>query len=314
MAASGSPATPEHSGEWSAPYRVDLRAVLGSWSRGSHDPTIRLTADGAAWLASLTPDGPATLRLTVRDEVVRAEAWGPGAAWQVATVPDLLGAHDDPIGFPADLLPELLAPAWRRLAAGWRVPRSRRVLEALAVAVLEQKVTGVQSMGAWRSLLAACGEEAPGPAPDRMRVPPPPEVIRRVPSWQWHAWGVGPRQADTMMRAMAAAGRLEQCADLPLPEARARLGAVVGIGPWTVAEVAQRALGDADAVSFGDYHLAQQVVYVFTGERDGTDEQMAALLEPFAGHRYRVQRIVELCGISRPARGPRMTIADHRRH
>ena len=146
-----------------------------------------------------------------------------------------------------------------------------------------------------------------------MRVPPSPEAIRTVPSWQWHRWGVGPQQAATMMRAMAVAGRLEQCADLPVAQARARLGAVVGIGPWTVAEVAQRALGDADAVSFGDYHLAQQVVYAFTGEMDGTDEQMAALLEPFAGHRYRVQRLVELCGISRPARGPRMTIADHRR-
>jgi 3-methyladenine DNA glycosylase/8-oxoguanine DNA glycosylase len=232
----------------------------------------------------------------------------------VAAVPDLLGARDDPAGFPDELLPERLAPAWRRLAAGWRVPRSGRVVETLAVAVLEQKVTGVQSMGAWRSLLAACGTPAPGPAPDGMRVPPAPDEIRGVPSWTWHGWGVGPRQADTIMRAMAVAGRLEQCADLPLVEARARLGAVVGVGPWTVAEVAQRALGDADAVSFGDYHLAQQVVYVFTGERDGTDEQMAGLLEPFAGHRYRAQGLVELCGISRPARGPRMTIADHRRH
>jgi 3-methyladenine DNA glycosylase/8-oxoguanine DNA glycosylase len=232
----------------------------------------------------------------------------------VAALPELLGAADDPDGFPAERLPERLAPAWRRLAAGWRVPRSRRVVETLVVAVLEQKVTGVQSLGAWRSLLAAHGDTAPGPAPDRMRVPPAPEVIRRVPSWQWHRWGVGPQQSATLMRAMAVAGRLEQCVDLAPAEARARLGAVPGIGPWTVAEVAQRALGDADAVSFGDYHLAQQVGYVFTGERDGTDEQMAALLEPFRGHRYRVQRLVEVSGISRPARGPRMTIADHRHH
>jgi 3-methyladenine DNA glycosylase/8-oxoguanine DNA glycosylase len=312
MAASGSPATPDAQAEWAAAYRVDLRAVLGSWVRGSSDPTVRLTADGSAWRTSRTPDGTVTLRLTVADDVVRAEAWGPGASWQVAAVPDLLGSSDDPTGFPAEFLPDQLLPAWRRLAPRWRVPRSRRVVETLVMSVLEQKVTGVQSLGAWRSLLAAHGDPAPGPAPDAMRVPPAPEVIRRVPSWQWHRWGVGPRQSDTMMRAMEVAGRLEQCADLPLAQARARLGSVTGIGPWTVAEVAQRALGDADAVSFGDYHLAQQVGYVFTGERDGTDEQMAALLQPFAGHRYRVQRLVEVCGISRPARGPRMTIADHR--
>lgn len=313
MAPSGSPATPDAQAEWAAPYRVDLRAVLGTWMRGSADPTIRLVGDGSAWRTSRTPDGPVTLRLSLADGTVCAEAWGPGAAWQVAAVPDLLGAGDDPAGFPADLLPEQLAPAWRRLAQRWRVPRSRRVVETLVMVVLEQKVTGVQSRAAWRALLAEHGEPAPGPAPDRMRVIPAPDVIRRVPSWQWHRWGVGPRQSDTMMRAMEVEGRLEQCADLPHQEARARLGAVPGIGPWTVAEVAQRALGDADAVSFGDYHLAQQVGYVFTGERDGTDEQMAALLEPYRGHRYRVQRLVEVCGISRPARGPRMTIADHRR-
>ncbi len=246
-----------------------------------------------------------SLRLAVADGVVRAEAWGPGAAWQVAALPDLLGAGDDPAGFPADLLPEQLAPAWRRLAPRWRVPRSRRVVETLVVAVLEQKVTGVQSLGAWRSLLAAHGEPAPGPAPERMRVPPAPDVIRTgavvaVASLGRRPAAVGHDDAgDGGRRAGWSSARTCRWT-----QARARLGAVPGIGPWTVAEVAQRALGDADAVSFGDYHLAQQVGYVFTGERDGTDEQMAALLEPFAGHRYRVQRLVEVCGISRPARGP----------
>ena len=48
MAASGSPATPDAQAEWSAPYRVDLRAVLGSSVRGSSDPTIRLAGDGTA--------------------------------------------------------------------------------------------------------------------------------------------------------------------------------------------------------------------------------------------------------------------------
>ncbi len=114
------------------------------------------------------------------------------------------------------------------------------------------------------------------------------------------------------MRAVAVAGRLEECSSLPLPAARRRVRAVDGCGPWTVAEVAHRALGDADAVSFGDFHLAGQVVYAFTGAIDGTDEQMARILEPFAGHRYRVQRLIETARITKPARGPRATITDHR--
>jgi 3-methyladenine DNA glycosylase/8-oxoguanine DNA glycosylase len=313
MAASGSPATPDAEGDWVAPYRVDLHAVLGSFMRGSADPAQRFTRDGSVWRAARTPEGTGTLRLNASAGHVRAQAWGSGADWLISSVPRLLGFDDEPSGFPAEALPPALAPTWRRLADRWRTPRSGLVLEALVIAVLEQKVTGVQSRRAWRSLLAQRGEPAPGPAPAGMFAMPTTAEIRRVPSWQWHRWGVGPHQSATIMRAAAVAGRLAQCAELSLPEARRRLGAVTGIGPWTVAEVSQRALGDADAVSFHDYHLARHVVYAFTSAMDGSDEQMAELLAPFAGHRYRVQRIVELSGVTRPARGPRMTIADYRR-
>ncbi len=313
MAASGSPATPDHEGDWAAPYPVDLAAVLGSFTRGATDPATRIGRDGGVWRAARTPEGVGSLRLTATRGRVRAEAWGPGAGWLVSSVPDLLGFDDDPHGFPVEDLPPSLTTTGRRLVERWRTPRSRLVLEALVVAVLEQKVTGVQSRRAWRSLLMQVGSPVPGPVPDGMRAMPTAAQIRRVPSWQWHRWGVGPHQSATLMRVTAVAGRIDQCAALPLPEARRRLGSITGIGPWTVAEVSQRALGDADAVSVNDFHLAHHVVYAFTGAMDGTDEQMMRLLEPFAGHRYRVQRIVEQSGVSRPARGPRMTIVDHRR-
>ena len=72
---------------------------------------------------------------------------------------------------------------------------------------------------------------------------------------------------------------------------------------WTSAEVRFRALGDADAVSFGDYHIAANVGYALTGE-PVDDEGLAALLEPYAGHRHRVQRLVELAGLSPSATRP----------
>lgn len=311
MAASGSPATPDAFGAWASPYRVDLAAVLGPFLRGAKDPAMVLAGD-EAWRACRTPEGAGTLHLRTSGTEVEASAWGAGARWLVDSVPDLLGFHDDPRGFDPSPLPDSLAAAWPRLAERWRVPRSRLVLEALVIAVLEQKVTGVQSRRAWRSLLVGAGVEAPGPTPRPLRVMPDADVIRRVPSWRWHEWGVGPHQSATLMRAMQSAGRLRQCADLPLGDARRRLLAVPGVGEWTVAEVAQRALGDADAVSVGDYHLAKHMVYAFTGGRDGTDVEMLSLLGPYAGHRYRVQRLLEVSGVSRPARGPRMTIADHR--
>lgn len=321
MAVSGSRPTADSSSavasrEWFAPYRVDLSAVLGPFQHGRFDPTVLTDGSGGLWRTTLTPEGPSTMHLALTpgtaDALVRASAWGPGALWALDRMPALLGADDDPRGFPEDLLPERLRTRWALLSKRWRVPQSERVIESVVSAVLEQKVTGVESRRNWSSLVGAIGEVAPGPTPRPMRVFPEPAAIAMVPSWQWHAWGVQPAQSATIMRAVAVAGRLEECSSLPLPAARRRVRAVDGCGPWTVAEVAHRALGDADSVSFGDFHLAGQVVYAFTGAIDGTDEQMERLLEPFAGHRYRVQRLVETAGITKPARGPRATITDHR--
>jgi len=313
MAASGSRPTADAQGEWSAPYRVDPSAVLGPFLRGARDPAWRKAADASWWWATRTPDGPGSLRLITDGRLVTAHAWGEGAVRLVDAVPSLLGFADDPTGFPVEALPDRLQPVWVDFGARWRVPRSGRVLEALVAGILEQKVTGVESRRGWGSLLTELGEPAPGPTPPHMRVMPDALAIRRVPSWQWHRWGVQPQQASTILRAAQVAGRLEQCADLPLPEARRRLAAVDGIGPWTVAEVASRALGDPDAVSFGDFHLAGSVVYAFTGDMNGTDDDMAELLEPFSGHRHRVQRLVESSPFTRPRRGPRAKITDHRR-
>ena len=63
-------------------------------------------------------------------------------------------------------------------------------------------------------------------------------------------------------------------------------------------------------MSFGDYHVAQDIGYALTGERLD-DAGLADLLEPFRGHRYRVQRLVELAGIGAPRRGPRMAPRKH---
>ena len=84
------------------------------------------------------------------------------------------------------------------------------------------------------------------------------------------------------------------------------MSTISGVGPWTVAEVARVALGDPEAVSVGDYHLAHRVAYAFLGERRGTDEQLLELLEPFRPHRQRVVRLVERGVPTPPRRGPRL--------
>jgi len=289
---------------------VQLGATLGPLRRGSGDPAFRIDADGATWRATLTPDGPATVRLLALAGAgaVEAAAWGPGAGWAIADVPALLGGGDDPEGF-APRHPLLAAVAARY--AGWRVPRTGLVMESLVPAVLEQKVTGTEARRAWRHLLHRYGAAAPGPAPAGMRVPPPAGVWARVPSWDWHLAGVDSTRSRAVCLAARVAGRLEQTTALPAAQAEARLRAVPGIGPWTAAEVRQRAHGDPDAVSVGDFHLPALVGWALAGRRVD-DAGMLELLEPYAGHRYRAVRMLELSGFRVPRFGPRLAPNDHR--
>jgi 3-methyladenine DNA glycosylase/8-oxoguanine DNA glycosylase len=242
---------------------------------------------------------------------VVSQAWGPGAPWATERLPRILGCDDDVSTFDPTAHP-LVEAQWAKHGAGMRTPSVGVVLEVLVAAVLEQRVTGLEASRSWSWLLRTHGEPAPGPAPEGLHVFPDAEVLSRIPSWEWHRAGVERQRGDTVMRAASYAGRLQECADLSLADAHARLRAIPGVGVWTAAEVASRALGDADAVSFGDFHLAHNVVYALAGETDGTDERMAELMEPWAGHRGRVARLVELSGVSRPARGPRYSPLDHR--
>jgi len=79
---------------------------------------------------------------------------------------------------------------------------------------------------------------------------------------------------------------------------------------WTSAEVRARALGDADAVSFGDFHVAKDVGWALTGA-PLDDDGLAEVLEPYRPHRLRVQTLVFLAGMHRPRRGPRMSLPTH---
>ena len=288
---------PDASGFVSFPAPTDLSLTLGPIAHGRGDPTIRFGPDGI-WRATRTPEGPATLRLRPAEGGVEVSAWGPGAAVAVADAADLMGANDD----PSALVPKhrLIGELVHRFP-GLRLPRTNRPFESLLPAICEQKVAGVEARAAFRGIIASHGEPAPGPG--GLRLQPTAATLAALPYFAFHQFGIERRRADLIRHAAALAPRLDGASPA---ETYARLGAVPGIGPWTLAEVGRIAFGDPDAISVGDYHLPNLVAWALAREPRASDARMLELLEPYRGQRGRVQRLLEASGIQAPRYGPRM--------
>jgi 3-methyladenine DNA glycosylase/8-oxoguanine DNA glycosylase len=279
---------------------LDLRLTLGLHRRGSGDPTFRFDGAEARRAARMT-SGSCALRLQVVDDRLEAEAWGPGAAEALETVPELVGEHDEPSSLtPRHLVVKDLAHRLR----GMRIGRTGAVIEALVPAILEQKVTGREAWAAWRRMVLMWSEAAPGPL--GLRLPPDPSVLARAPYFDLHRAGVERRRAELIRFVCSRASRLEETAAMARVDGLRRLQAIPGIGPWTGAEVAARAWGDPDAVSLGDYHLPHLVSWALAREPRGDDRRMLELLEPYEGQRGRVIRLLEAGATRPPRRGPRM--------
>ena len=296
---------------WRSGWPCPVGQVLGPLRHGAGDPTFHREPDGTIWRGIRTPGGPATLRLETlpQDGAVHGAAWGPGAGWVLDSLPAMLGALDDGAGF--DPGRHVVVERLHRNHPHWRVPRTGLVMEALVPAVIEQKVTGQEAFAAFRRLVRRWGEPAPGPGATRgLHLQPTADVLAGLPSWEWLHLGVDGARSRTVVGAARRARAVERTTSGTPGDADRALRSLPGIGVWTSAEIRARAHGDPDAVSFGDYHVAQDIGYALTGERLD-DAGLADLLEPFRGHRYRVQRLVELAGIGAPRHGPRMAPRTH---
>jgi len=296
-----------------------VRHVLLQQRRGSGDPTLRLAAPGERgphWRASRTPEGPVTLAIESRDQAgeVRASAWGPGADWALEQLPDLLGADDDWSGFEARHPVVMEA---RRRYPHVRLGRTARPFEALVPTIIEQKVTGKEAFAGFRALVLKYGDPAPGPGPTGLHLPPVPAVVASIPSWAWLGLHIDPARSRAVVTVARHADAFERlvphpsCSDLISTSKLDRaVRSLPGLGVWTSAEVRARTLGDPDAVSFGDYHVAKDVGWALLG-REIDDRELAELLEPWRPHRGRVPLLLGTAGLRRPRRGHRASLRGH---
>ncbi|MEX2626224.1 MAG: hypothetical protein WD225_05035, partial [Ilumatobacteraceae bacterium] len=102
------------------------------------------------------------------------------------------------------------------------------------------------------------------------------------------------------------ADRLEEAATMPAVDALTRLSALPGLGAWTATATSTLSHGHPDVVILGDDGVPSLVSYALTGVVGRVDDQrMLELLEPFAGHRWRVVRLLHNAGVRAPRRAPR---------
>lgn len=274
--------------------------------RGTKDPVM--VGPGETRWNTRTPDGPGALQLVRTGSTsVDAEAWGPGAAWMLEQAPKLLGADDDVAGFAPP--PGPLSDRWR--ARPFLIGRSDRLWDSLVGGVFGQKVQVANAVKARRLLSRYHGD--PGPGPWGGWVLPSPERTAELGYADFHPLGVERKRAEILLRVAREMSRLRDLESRTPQQVQARLERIRGIGPWTSAMVTASALGDADAVPVGDYHLPNTVAWHLAGEERGDDARMLELLEPYAGHRWRVLRLAKSGG-SAPKRGPKLSLTGDGLH
>ena len=281
--------------ELDGPYDLERSLFLGDLGRSN--PTLRRLGPGQLLRASHTPEGPATFAVAVGSGRVELEAWGPGAEWVLAALPDTLGLTDAPPRFSGRL------GRIQRTHPGVRCSRALDVFDLLSSYVIRQRVAWRDAVRSQLSLLRAHGQPAPGPG--ELVLPLAPEQWRGLTTADLAGCFIERKRAVTLLRIAGEAGRIRAWAELGSAEFGARIEALPGIGPWTRAMVCGYGLGDLDAVPLGDYDLPSAVAHALADEPRADDARMLELLEPYAGQRFRVIRLLLAGGQRAPRFGPR---------
>jgi AraC family transcriptional regulator, regulatory protein of adaptative response / DNA-3-methyladenine glycosylase II len=163
----------------------------------------------------------------------------------------LLDLDADPVAV-GDLLGQdaTLAPLVGK-APGRRVPRTVDAGEFAVRVVLGQQVSTAAARRHAARLVAAHGEPAGDPAGGLTHLFPSMTALAALDP----AMLALPQARRATLRAVAgalASGVIDLDVGSDWREARAQLGAVPGLGPWSIEMIAMRGLGDPDAFAAGD--------------------------------------------------------------
>ena len=206
-----------------------------------------LRIDGEAVVVEVE-HGDAALHLRADPAPVTALA---GLAERCRAVFDVAA---DPVGIAESLGGDPTLGPLVRDRPGLRVPGAWDGFELAVRAVLGQQVSVRGATTLAGRLARRFGDPLPVPRGSITHLFPRPEALAAAPV---EAIGMPAARAETIrvLARAVAVGELELAPSAPFETTRRRLGAIPGIGDWTVEYVAMRALRDPDAFPAGDLGL-----------------------------------------------------------
>jgi AraC family transcriptional regulator, regulatory protein of adaptative response / DNA-3-methyladenine glycosylase II len=237
------------------------------------------SCDGTTYRRSLLlPFGPATVALTPRpDHVSCALRLGDvrDLAAAVQRCRRILDLDADPVAVSAQLGRDALLEPNVRKHPGMRVPGNVDGFEVLVRAIVGQQVSVAGARTVLGRIAAAIGEPLAAPDGGVTTCFPSAEAVAEAPP---DTFPMPRARAETLRRVATevAEGGLVIDPGTDRDEMRTRLLAIPGVGPWTVAYVSLRALGDPDVFLATDLGVRRAL------ERrglDGDPRSAAALAE-----------------------------------
>ena len=206
----------------------------------------------------------------------------------VAACRRLLDLDTDPVPIVDALGADELIGSIVRAAPGRRVPGVVEPNELAVRAVLGQQVSLAGAATLAARLVDAYGEPLEHPVGAVTHLFPSPAALAGADPERLAMPGSRRRALIGLAEALAS-GHVELNGAMPAQEAQRRLLALPGIGPWTVAYVAMRALGDPDAfmpTDLGVRHALEQL------GRDGSPAEADRLAERWRPYRaYAAQHL-----------------------
>lgn len=250
----------------SVPRRLPLRLpcrppfaadTLLSFLSARAVPGVEEVHDGTYRRGILTTGGGTTV-ITIRPHPAEGYVTVNAPAGDVPDLPRLeRGARQafdldaDPLVIDAALARDAELGSLVHLTPGMRVPGNFDAFELVVRAIFGQQVSVPGARTSLGRFAARFGTPLDEPSGNITRLFPNAEQVAEIDP---EALEMPRGRAEAIRRVaeLVAAGQLDPSGEAPLEETLRILGEVRGIGPWTLAYVAMRALRDPDAFLVGD--------------------------------------------------------------